>query len=310
MIGALKNQAKAWIAAGRRRQRAAALRRSQPIATQADIVAGLKRLGVAPGDTLFVHSSLKSLGYVEGGPPSLIAALQEAVGPAGTLLLPTYYLPGGTILATCQMRDYVFDPRTHGTNLGALPSAFLATPGIRRSIHPTHSVSAWGAKAEAVTADHHRAPSIFGPGSPWERLVALDGKVLGLGVSTGPITLPHLLEDQMGDAFPEAIWMDERYHLPAIDHDGSRVLVPVRAFRPEAVARRIDHKSRDDLRAYFRARLEATGQMRAALVGAAESWLIPARAFVETLELMAADGITVYSSPEALAAHIAARRES
>ena len=41
----------------------------------------------------------------------MIGALQDAVGPQGTLLLPAYYLPGGTVRATCDMQDYVFDAR-------------------------------------------------------------------------------------------------------------------------------------------------------------------------------------------------------
>ena len=61
----------------------------QPL-SQAEIVAGLRRLGVAPGDALEVHSSLRSLGRVAGGAASVIRALQEAVGPTGTLIMPAY----------------------------------------------------------------------------------------------------------------------------------------------------------------------------------------------------------------------------
>ncbi len=45
----------------------------------------LRKLGVDPGDVLFVHSSFKSLGPVEGGTAAIIAALEQAVGPEGTL---------------------------------------------------------------------------------------------------------------------------------------------------------------------------------------------------------------------------------
>ena len=84
---------------------------------RAGIAAGLASMGVVRGDALFLHSSLKSLGYVEGGPRAVIDALLDAIGPEGTLVVPTYYQPGGTIYAACQRADYVFDPREHGTDL-------------------------------------------------------------------------------------------------------------------------------------------------------------------------------------------------
>lgn len=51
-----------------------------------DIVAGLQNLGLRRDDHVIVHSSLKSLGYVEGGPDAVIDAVLETVGPGGTML--------------------------------------------------------------------------------------------------------------------------------------------------------------------------------------------------------------------------------
>lgn len=299
----LKRHIKSTLAALGARRRVAELERSERHVGQAELVAGLRGLGVEPGDTLFVHSSLKSLGFVEGGPAGVIAALQQSVGPEGTLLLPTYYVPGGTILATCEMRDYVFNKRVHGTNMGALPAQFLATPGVQRSIHPTHSVSALGRHARHVTESHHRAPSVFGVGSPWERFVGLPrAKVLGLGVSMGPVTFYHLLEDTMGDRFPVPVWLEKVYSMPCIDEDGHRCIVPVRAFDPVIAERRIDHKPRADLRAFFAAEFERAGLKRNGLVGLGESWVIPGRAFLDHLHAMAEQTITIYSTAEELAA--------
>jgi len=210
MLERAKRAARAALEAWRRAASARHVRHSAPHVTRAALAAGLARLGIAQGETLFIHSSLKSLGYVEGGAQAVIRALQDAVGPQGTLLLPTYYLPGGTVRATCAMPDYVFDPRRHGTHMGRLPEAFLASAGVRRSIHPTHSVSAWGRHAAGLTEAHHRAPSIFGMDSPWQRFIGCDhAKVLGLGISMGPVTFYHALEDAMGDAFPVPVWEDD-----------------------------------------------------------------------------------------------------
>lgn len=303
MLKPLKRTVKAALEALRRRRSEHQLRQSGRHVTRAGLARDLARLGIRPGDTVFLHSSLKSLGYVEGGASSVIGALQDAVGAEGTLLVPTYYLPAGTVKATCEMEGYVFDPRSHGTNMGRLPETFLREAATHRSVHPTHSVSAWGRHAQYLTEAHHRAPSIFGEGSPWQRFVGLDGaKVLGLGISMGPVTFYHVLEDAMGERFPEPIWEERTYQLPCLDKDGRRWDVPVRPFAPAVAARRIDYAAREDLRAYFRDEFERAGLRVNGKVGEGDSWFIPARAFYDHLEKMAGQGITIYSTAEQLAA--------
>jgi len=278
-------------------------RLAQPHLSRDQLAAGLARLGIAAGDAVFVHSSLKSLGYVEGGAASVVQALQQAVGPQGTLLLPTYYLPGGSILATCQLDGYVFDVRKHGSHMGRLPQAFLACADIARSVHPTHSVSAWGRHAAYLTEAHHRAPTIFGAGSPWQRLLELEqAKVLGLGVSMGPVTFYHVLEDALGPAFPLPVWSEHSYRLPCIDHAGRLCEVPLRPFDPALAQRRIDHPSRADLRHYFMAEFQRAGLLHSGRVGQAPSWWIPAQGFYRHLQQLAGEGVTIYATPGQLAA--------
>ncbi|PKB20799.1 AAC(3) family N-acetyltransferase [Janthinobacterium sp. 64] len=308
MLERAKDAARAALEAWRRTGSARHMRHSARHVTRSGLVAGLARLGIAQGDTLFIHSSLKSLGYVEGGALAVVQALQDAVGPQGTVLLPTYYLPGGTVRATCEMKDYVFDPRRHGTHMGRLPEAFLASGNIHRSIHPTHSVSAWGRHAVALTEAHHRAPSIFGTGSPWQRFIGCDqAKVLGLGISMGPVTFYHALEDAMGDAFPVRVWEDDTKLLACLDHAGRRWEVPVRPFDQAVAQRRIDHASRDDLRDYFAREFDAAGLRMNGQVGDAASWAIPAQAFFEHLRQLASDNVTIYASAEQLAVRPIAR---
>ena len=57
--------------------------------TLADIKNSLYELGIRDGDTIVVHSSLKSFGQVEGGADTVINALTEAVGSEGTVVVPT-----------------------------------------------------------------------------------------------------------------------------------------------------------------------------------------------------------------------------
>ena len=54
-----------------------------------DIEKALTELGVAQGDIVLVHSSLKSFGTVEGGPETVIQAFKNVITEQGTLVMPT-----------------------------------------------------------------------------------------------------------------------------------------------------------------------------------------------------------------------------
>lgn len=302
MLDAPKALVKSVLAARQAKRRAAVQQATRRSITATELREGIESLGIVAGDVVMLHSSLKSIGFVEGGPQAVLDALVDAVGPSGTLVVPTYWLPGGTILATCRLDGYVFDPRRHDTHLGRLPSAFLARDGIVRSVHPTHSVSAIGRDARAVVEDHHRAPSIFGAGSPWDRCHALDAKVLGLGISMGPVTFYHLLEDRLLDRFPLPVRMAETYAMPCVDTGGRRVTVPVTPLDPRFMPRRIDAPGRDDLRDYFRREFDRQGLLTWGRIGDATSWVIPAQGFLAHLASLATDGLTIYSTADELAA--------
>lgn len=295
MLDFAKKPIKKALAWAHQLQRQKELKASQPHLTRDQIANGLQAMGVVQGDMLFIHSSLKSLGYVEGGPQTVIEGLLDAVGPEGTLILPTYYMPGGSILGTCKLEGYVFDPRIHGTNMGALPEAFLQFEGVQRSIHPTHSVSAIGKQARYLTQAHHLAPSVFGKGSPWQRFHELNGKILGLGISMGPVTFYHLLEDTLDERFPIKVWMDETYHLPCKGWQGEDFKVAVRPYKAELSPVRIDHKSRADLRDYMWQSVQAENWVASGKIGQADCWALYSQPFYFHLEQLAAKGITVYS---------------
>jgi aminoglycoside 3-N-acetyltransferase len=57
--------------------------------TRDQIVSDLLTLGVEQGRPLLVHASLRSIGWVDGGAAAVVAALREAVGGSGTVVVPT-----------------------------------------------------------------------------------------------------------------------------------------------------------------------------------------------------------------------------
>jgi aminoglycoside 3-N-acetyltransferase len=181
-------------------------------ATVDSLTADLRALGVQPGMTLIAHAALGRFGWVVGGPVAVILALEAALGPAGTLVMPTH--TGGLSEPSYWRHPPVpeawwpliraeapaFDPDLTPTRgMGLIAETFRKQPGVRRSAHPHVSFAARGPQAAFITANHPLTP-ILGEESPVGRVYALDGWVLLLGVDHGNDTSLHLAEYRA--AFP------------------------------------------------------------------------------------------------------------
>ncbi|HYT62309.1 MAG TPA: AAC(3) family N-acetyltransferase, partial [Gemmatimonadales bacterium] len=110
--------------------------------TPADLQRALLQLGVLPGDVLMVHSAFDRFLGFHGGPVDVIRALQQVVGPDGTLMMPTIPFQGSAI--EYALGEPVFDARQTVSRMGLITEVFRRAPGVVRSVHPTHSVAVWG----------------------------------------------------------------------------------------------------------------------------------------------------------------------
>jgi len=208
----MKQKLKKFIKQCRQIKRIIEIKRSSNAISSEGILEDLKNIGIEKGEILFLHSSLKSIGYVEGGSDAVVDAILKAIGDTGTLIVPTYSMKG-SMYRTCLYDDFIFDPRTDPRGLGAIPKSVLKLNGVEISIHPTHCVSAIGKDAKFITEAHHEAESTFGKDSPWERFMRLNGKLFGLGVSMGPITFYHVLQDLEPANYPLPVRMKKTYFL-------------------------------------------------------------------------------------------------
>ncbi len=158
---------------------------------RAHIADGFHALGLNAGDAVLVHSSLKSFGRVDGGADTVIDGILDALGPDGTLIVPT--LTGHEELSPENPPH--FDLRTQPCWTGVIPETVRLRPEAVRSTHPTHSCAALGRDAEELTRHHHLSPTPCGTTSPYFRVAMAGGTIAMVGCTLSSCTTCHTVEE-------------------------------------------------------------------------------------------------------------------
>jgi aminoglycoside N3'-acetyltransferase len=168
-----------------------------------EVLEQLRAIGLRAGDLAMVHTSLRAIGPLAGGPTTLLDALLECLTPEGTLAAyvswqqSSYDATVDGRPLTREERDAwpVFDPDTAAPydGFGQFNRFICGHPDVRRSAHPDASIAAIGRRAVELTADHALVDG-YGPASPLGRLVQWRGRVLMLGAPPGSVTALHLAE--------------------------------------------------------------------------------------------------------------------
>jgi len=148
-----------------------------------------RNLGVQAGDVLLVHSSYKSLGEVDGGPQTVIDALLAALGPEGTLIMPTFNFDFN--------KGKPWDMRSTPSQMGILTEFVRKDPRAKRVFHPIYSFAIIGKYAESLGSLRYK--SSYERGSVFGKLRDLDGKIMVIGLSyTRSMTFFHHIEQMEG----------------------------------------------------------------------------------------------------------------
>lgn len=187
--------------------------------TKLDLLQDLADMGLTGQETILIHSSMKSIGPVDGGADTVLDALMEFFRP-GLLLLPTH------TWRTINAANPVFDVCTSPCCVGILPELFRQRPGVVRSLHPTHSMAGYGQQAVSYLAGEELRNTPCTPGGCYDRLKDVGGKILLVGVTHARNTYIHSIEEVLN--VPHRL-ADQPMKLQSVDTDGGAHTVYMRS---------------------------------------------------------------------------------
>jgi len=235
--------------------------------TRADVAAAARSVGIVPGDTVMFHSSLSSMGWVVGGPNAVIDGFLDAVGPGGTVAVPTLWLSRSE-----PERISEWDVNTSPSKVGLITEVFRKRPDSVRSNNPSHSVSAIGARAVELTRDHGIGPRIccfgdeaFARVSPWQKFYDWNAAYCFIGVDLTVNTMRHFMECLIVE----------------------RLLAEAPPHKRDELADQVQRRTKDGVWPHhnsqlMEARLDKLGLMRYSKIGSATLRCVRAKPMVDT----------------------------
>jgi aminoglycoside 3-N-acetyltransferase len=180
-------------------------------------------LNLNEGDLVYVHSGMDGLN-LEFPFYRILFLIREVIGASGTVLFPAY--PNHRISSYEYLRQgQVFDVRRTPSYTGILTEFARRQRSAVRSLHPTKSVCAIGPAAVEITTTHHLSPYPYDTCSPYYKLIAGGGKIVGLGATTNYISFGYCVDDAWKEKFPVRVYHDEIFAAPCINYEGERVTV-------------------------------------------------------------------------------------
>jgi len=214
-----------------------------------------------------LHSAFGSQYGFRGTVDDLTNVFLDAIGPEGNLLMVSLPYRSSSLQYLTNLKR--FDVRKTPSMMGLVSEMFRRRPNVLRSLHPTHPILAHGPKAQWFLAGHESCLYPCGPGTPFEKLAAMDGKVVFFNVPLDTLTFFHYLEHLVSPDLPFALYTEHPFEVPVIDQMGEWRTVTTFVFSPEAIRRRRFHVLQDELsrRKLIRARRVGNSRVLAVRVG-------------------------------------------
>ena len=184
--------------------------------TARDIFAFLKEAGIKPDDKVTIHCSLRAVGRIERGADGLIDAFRGYLDE-GLFLVPTH-----TWDKVWRGSPY-YNVRSTVPDIGTLAEVAAFRKDGVRSLHPTHSVAAFGKGAAEYVRGEEKCASPAPPDSCIGRLYEENGKVLLVGVGHERNTYLHSVDERLG--IPDRLNPDP-FEITIVDYDGNKLKSP------------------------------------------------------------------------------------
>lgn len=148
-----------------------------------ELINKLKEIGLKKESIVYVHSSMNSFGYIKGGADSVIDCILKLIGDKGTIIMPAFTHPKKNF----SINDSCWT--------GKLSETLRLRKNVFRSIHPTHSIVAFGPLAKYITTGHEKSKAPFDEKSPFHKIANKKSFILMLGTENN--SMIHYIQNKV-----------------------------------------------------------------------------------------------------------------
>jgi aminoglycoside 3-N-acetyltransferase len=244
----------------------------------------LASTGLKKGDHVMIHSSLSSIGVVNQGANTVIRALKKYITKDGQIVMPAFI---GSNMLNYIENYQIWDAKSSPSYNGKITECFRKSEEVIRSLHPTHSLSAWGNRAHEFVSGHENGITPFDEKTPYRKLITNNYKILFIGLDLFSMTLCRAGDDYV-DNYPVNPYLDKIYEVPIKDFNGRKLIVKTKCHNPIMSERR---------RNMFLFPL-LKDKMHIGRLGRAHTILLEAKDVINAQEELTRSGKTVYGTPE------------
>ena len=193
------------------------MKKTQKPLFEEDLIKQFPSLGINPGDKIVVNSSMSKIGVLANGATTFINALKEYITPDGLIVMPTY--PHRNSYE--YLENYIiFDVNETPSQNGALTECFRKSENVFRSIHPTHSLAAWGKNAKELMSGHEFSKSMYDKNSPYKKILDINVKSFLIGVNFDHMIMIRVIDD-LYESYPINPYIENIiYHVTVKGYDG------------------------------------------------------------------------------------------